>query len=107
MPEYRDFLLSKCQLCKGRSAVKGCLWPLVANFATTLSHLGNEMSRMAGELSECLEHHVQGPEGGTWCTTQDCCQQHAHERECIPHRLPGWICFLIFVAAMCFPVTKR
>lgn len=39
MPEYRDFLLSKCQLCKGRSAVKGCLWPLVVNFATTVLHI--------------------------------------------------------------------
>lgn len=64
---------------------------------------------MAGEVSEYLEHHVQGPEG-ILCAW-DRCQQHAHEkereRECIPHRLPGWICFFIFVAAMCFPVTER
>lgn len=39
---------------------------------------------MAGELSECLEHHVQGAEGGTLCIAQDHCQQHAHRRECIP-----------------------
>lgn len=36
---------------------------------------------MAGEVSECLEHHVQGPEGVTLCRTQDHCQQHAHNRE--------------------------
>lgn len=34
---------------------------------------------MAGEVSECLEHHVQGPEG-VLCAW-DRCQQHAHKRE--------------------------
>lgn len=65
------------------------------------------MSRMAGEPSECLEHHVQGPEGA-FCAQDRIAASSVPTRERMhPHRLPGWICFFIFVAGMRFPVTER